>query len=150
MAKKQYDTSDLSKPGYYIVNPKGAVHECTKEHARMRLKQIGWRMATEEEEAKYHEVHKPVKIKRKTKKDGIKEVTVAGPGQRFDDPIAEVHSNDPDAILEARAKEQLEKAEKEAEKPKKAKKDEKVKEEPEVAQIVPEDGLVISGGEDKE
>lgn len=31
---------------YFIVNPAGAVHECDRDHARMRLRQVGYRMAT--------------------------------------------------------------------------------------------------------
>ena len=55
-AKKRHNTSDGSKPGYYIVNPGGAVHECTKEHAAMRLRQVSWRMATGAEIEKWKQV----------------------------------------------------------------------------------------------
>lgn len=34
---------------YWIVNPRGAIHGVTREHAAERLRQPGWRMATEEE-----------------------------------------------------------------------------------------------------
>lgn len=38
---------------YYLVNPAGAVHGVDREHARWRLATAGWRMATEEEIARY-------------------------------------------------------------------------------------------------
>lgn len=38
---------------YFIVNPAGAVHEVTREHARARLQEIGYRMATAKEVAAY-------------------------------------------------------------------------------------------------
>jgi|GEM_PF-2652974 len=38
---------------YFIVNPAGAVHQVSREHAQWRLKQAGWRMATDEEIARY-------------------------------------------------------------------------------------------------
>ena len=56
MAKNRHNTSDGSKPGYYIVNPGGAVHECTKEHATTRLRQVSWRMATDAEIEKWKQV----------------------------------------------------------------------------------------------
>lgn len=31
---------------YFIVNPKGAIHEVSREHARERLAKPGWRMAS--------------------------------------------------------------------------------------------------------
>ena len=34
---------------YWLVNPAGAVHQVTRAHARMRLKTVGWRLATIEE-----------------------------------------------------------------------------------------------------
>lgn len=34
---------------YHIVNPKGAVHEVTREIAKERLQKIGYRMATKAE-----------------------------------------------------------------------------------------------------
>ena len=37
---------------YFIVNPAGAVHGCTREHAAMRLRQQGYRLATDEEKAR--------------------------------------------------------------------------------------------------
>ncbi len=34
---------------FYIVNPRGAIHQVTAEHARRRLSQPGYREATPEE-----------------------------------------------------------------------------------------------------
>ncbi len=34
---------------YYIVNPHGAIHECDGAHAKERLQQVGWRLATADE-----------------------------------------------------------------------------------------------------
>lgn len=39
---------------YYLVNPAGAVHSVTREHAQMRLRQTGWRIATTPETAAYN------------------------------------------------------------------------------------------------
>ncbi len=105
MANETFDTSDLSKPGYYIVNPSGTVHECTRDHARMRLRQVGWRMATDEEVAAYAEVH--LEIDTGEEDDRGRPITKAGRGQGVGSPIAEAYSSDPDAILQARADEQL-------------------------------------------
>lgn len=58
---------------YYIVNPAGAVHDCSRDHATMRLKILGYRLATDAEIEQYTE--------RKM--------------QRFDQPIAEPWSPDP-------------------------------------------------------
>ncbi len=38
---------------YFIVNPAGAVHEVTRDLARERLRQVGYRMATAAEVAAY-------------------------------------------------------------------------------------------------
>lgn len=38
---------------YYLVNPGGAIHGVTRDHAAGRLKTAGWRLATEEEIAAY-------------------------------------------------------------------------------------------------
>ncbi len=35
----------------YLVNPAGAIHDCTEQHARERLRYPGWRLATEDEVA---------------------------------------------------------------------------------------------------
>ncbi len=42
-----------NEPGkvIYIVNPAGAVHACNRDHARARLKQKGYRVATAEQVA---------------------------------------------------------------------------------------------------
>lgn len=42
---------------YYIVNPAGAVHVVTYEHAKDRLRQVGYRLATEAEIAVYSETN---------------------------------------------------------------------------------------------
>lgn len=34
---------------YYLVNPKGAIHDVPSTLAKQRLAQIGWRLATKEE-----------------------------------------------------------------------------------------------------
>lgn len=34
---------------YYLVNPAGAIHSASKEHARVRLRVAGWRLAEEAE-----------------------------------------------------------------------------------------------------
>lgn len=62
---------------YYIVNPQGTIHSCTREHARERLRQgRGWRMATPEE---------------------IQALHAAGGYQRWDRPIAQPWAPEPDA-----------------------------------------------------
>jgi hypothetical protein len=38
---------------YYIVNPAGAVHTVTREHAAERLRQPGYRQATKDEIEQY-------------------------------------------------------------------------------------------------
>ena len=108
--KRTYDTSDLSKPGYYIVNPSGAVHECTRDHAQKRLKQVGWRLATPAEIEMYHEVHERTTRKARVKGKAV-ELDVAGPGQKAGKPIAEPYSDDPDEILKDRAEKALQEAE---------------------------------------
>ena len=92
-----YKTSDGSEPGYYIVNPKGVVHECTKDHATERFGQAGWRMATEAEAALYHEVHAP-RTRQQRVKGQLEEVDTPGPGQSIDSPIAAPHSSDAGGI----------------------------------------------------
>lgn len=83
------DTPKVEKPAapqpsagprrYYIVNPKGAIHEVTREHARERLKIAGWRMAS------------PQEIAELAARDGL---------QVFDKPICTPWSPDPDAQLD--------------------------------------------------
>lgn len=41
---------------YYLVNPSGTIHECTREHAKMRLKQVGYRLASGAEFKKYQDL----------------------------------------------------------------------------------------------
>lgn len=60
--------------GFYIVNPKGAIHVVDEQHARWRLKLPGWRLATEDE---------------------IKAYIEAGGNQRWDKPLAKPFSADP-------------------------------------------------------
>lgn len=48
------ESKRASKPAkkatrYFVVNPGGAVHEVTREHAAQRIKRAGWRMATDAE-----------------------------------------------------------------------------------------------------
>jgi hypothetical protein len=62
---------------YYIVNPAGAIHGVSRDHAKARLATAGWRMATEDEIATYQS----------------QEI------QRHDRPIAPKWSPDPDAQL---------------------------------------------------
>ncbi len=146
MAKKQkiYDTSDLTAPGYYIVNPHGTVHECTYGHAQNRLKQVGWRLATDGEIAEYHARNE--RIENRAGK------LVSGPGQRFDDPIGEIYTSDPDEILAQRAEKAMDEAgeaqgkeEKEPEKASEPEKDEKDAEAPETAENGDLDGSEQSG-----
>ena len=65
---------------YFIVNPAGAIHEVDREHARWRLAQPGWRVATPDEIAALAE------------RSGL---------QVHDRPIAPRWSPDPDAQLDA-------------------------------------------------
>jgi hypothetical protein len=37
----------------YLVNPAGAIHTCTRDHARYRLRFVGWRVASKAEITKY-------------------------------------------------------------------------------------------------
>jgi len=62
---------------YFIVNPAGAIHEVTKEHAKMRLAQPGYRQAKAAEVKKWQE---------------------AGGNQRFDKPICTPFSTEPEGI----------------------------------------------------
>ena len=34
---------------FYVVNPAGAIHNCDRDHAKMRLAQPGWRLAGDAE-----------------------------------------------------------------------------------------------------
>lgn len=59
---------------YHLVNPRGAIHTASREHAMSRLRQVGWRLATKEE---------------------IAELAARGGHQVADDPICRPWSPDP-------------------------------------------------------
>lgn len=63
---------------YFIVNPKGTIHECDADHAKWRLGQIGYRQATLEE---------------------VRELMARGGNQRFDDPICDPWSPEPAPLI---------------------------------------------------
>jgi hypothetical protein len=63
--------------GYFIVNPAGAIHSVSYEHAKDRLRKPGWRMATKAEVAKLNQ------------RDG---------NQVHDDPIVEPWKPEPEEI----------------------------------------------------
>lgn len=108
---------------YFIVNPKGTVHEVTREHAQTRLREVGWRMATREE---------------------IKAFFVAGEHQAHDKPAGAPHVPEPEEVpdVDAIVAEIL--AEVDAEKkPKKAS-----KKKPKKAEV--EDEPDVEGAEAKE
>ncbi len=64
---------------YFIVNKAGAIHEVDREHARVRLAQVGFRMATAAE---------------------VAELEARGGEQRANDPICTPWSPDPDALID--------------------------------------------------
>lgn len=64
---------------YYLVNPAGAIHSADKDHAKWRLADAGWKLATEQQIAVY--LQQPV--------------------QRHNSPIAPVWTPDPDEQLAA-------------------------------------------------
>lgn len=64
---------------YFIVNPKGAIHEVDRAHAAWRLRTVGWRMATKEE---------------------VAELDRRSGRQVHDDPICPPWSPDPDVQLD--------------------------------------------------
>lgn len=64
---------------YFLVNPKGAIHEVTRDLAAERLRVAGWRLATPEE---------------------IARLAAQGGHQVFDAPICRPWSPDPDAQLD--------------------------------------------------
>lgn len=71
MAKSKYQgKNDI----FYLVNPKGAVHSVARGHAKVRLAQVGWRLAEDAEIEKYNKA----------------EI------QRHDQPIAKPWTPDPD------------------------------------------------------
>lgn len=67
-----------AEKAYHLVNPKGAIHQVTREHARERLSQAGWRLATADE---------------------IAELEARGGLQVADDPICPPFNPDPAAQL---------------------------------------------------
>ena len=66
-----------SKKRYFIVNPAGAIHEVTYEHAKMRLKEGKFRMANKAE---------------------VKAYMDAGGNQSAGAPLAEKFSDEPEPI----------------------------------------------------
>jgi len=72
---------------YYLVNPAGGIHSCTKEHAKSRLRVAGWRMATEAEIAKL------------LKQTPVKKLKDGTPKYKGLGPIAPRWSPDPDAQI---------------------------------------------------
>ena len=64
---------------YFIVNPKGCIHEVDRDHAKQRLAVAGWRMATAAE---------------------VAELDARGGEQRADNPICTPWSPDPDALID--------------------------------------------------
>ena len=54
MPKAKTNVVKTQEPRFvFLVNPGGAVHDVTVEHARVRLRRPGWRVATAEEIAQY-------------------------------------------------------------------------------------------------
>jgi hypothetical protein len=69
---------------YYLVNPSGTIHIVNQEHARMRLKQIGYRLATGAEAEKYEKIKaEAVRTKKPFTQD-------------WEDPICKPWSPEPD------------------------------------------------------
>jgi hypothetical protein len=52
-AKIVSPVSDEAEKFYLIVNPAGAMHVVSEDHARMRLGTPGWRLASADEKVKY-------------------------------------------------------------------------------------------------
>ncbi len=63
----------VKPPCFFIVNPRGAIHQVTKEHMRFRLLQPGYREATPEE------------VQELERRDGV---------QVFDNPICKPWKQD--------------------------------------------------------
>lgn len=65
-AATKAETKTKQARRYFVVNPRGAIHEITRELARDRLRLPGWRMATSVEvealaERNGHQAHdKPI------------------------------------------------------------------------------------------
>lgn len=69
-------TEEIEKV-YYIVNPAGAIHGVSREIAKMRLKQPGYRMASQDEINK------------------LNQLIAQGKGQTWDHPIARPFTAEP-------------------------------------------------------
>lgn len=78
-APKNNSQAPVAGRAYYIVNPAGAIHSVTREHAAGRLRQVGFRMAT---------------------KDEIAALEHAGGHQVAGKPLAAPHTADPDAAID--------------------------------------------------
>jgi hypothetical protein len=50
-------TQEEPKKSYFIVNPSGTIHEVNREHAKSRLSQVGYRMASPEEIKAYQDAN---------------------------------------------------------------------------------------------
>lgn len=72
-AERKAERAIPAEETIWMVNPSGALHQCTHEHATERYKKVGWREATVAEIAELKKRH------------GL---------QRFDDPIAQPFSPD--------------------------------------------------------
>lgn len=53
--EQEQKAAEKKRTRYFVVNPAGAVHEVTREHAEQRLSLAGWRMATDDEIARYEQ-----------------------------------------------------------------------------------------------
>ena len=80
--KAQPAQQPASERTYYIVNKAGAIHEVDYEHAKARLRQVGFRIATAAE---------------------VAELAQRGGEQRANDPICAPWSPDPDAFADPAA-----------------------------------------------
>ncbi len=80
MAASKPKAAEAVKPArrYFIVNPAGALHEVTREHASELLRSPGFRMATPAE---------------------VEQLHAQGGEQRFDQPICTPWSPDPDVQM---------------------------------------------------
>ena len=75
---RKSDQPAAAQARYFIVNPHGVIHEVDEEHARWRLRQPGYRQATLEE---------------------VRELAARDGDQRFDDPICEPWSPEPQPLV---------------------------------------------------
>ena len=54
---KREERKPIEKPlRFFIINPSGTMHEVDQEHARWRLGQLGWTMATKEQVVEFLKV----------------------------------------------------------------------------------------------